>query len=712
MPLATTRDKHTEVIWGIKDFTYRFARPPEGMWLPETAVDSETLQVLAEHGILYTILAPHQANRVRNLNSTTWTDVRGGKIDTSMPYLCRLPNGKTISLFFYDAGIAYEIAFGNLLENGDRFAKRITGTFSQSDNRPHLISVATDGETYGHHHRFADMALAYALHTIESASPAQITVYGEYLSMHPPEYEVEIVENSSWSCTHGVERWRSDCGCHTDHACLITDSESCHPMDFQIGQKLHDTTNWTQKWRVALREAMDWLVQQLKEIYETQSDGVFQSPWLARDEYIEVIQNRKISSIDQFLLRHAVTGEKHIDQVKALQLLEMQRNALLMNTSCGWFFDELSGIETVQVMRYACRAIQLAKEICEIDLEPFYTLILQKAESNIPNSGNGADIYKTYAKTAEVSVSRAAFHYAIMSLFESYPEETQVTTYTIKCNAYKRAEEGNVKVVIGNACFQSDITLRESKLSFAAIYIGNHNFLGGIRTYTTEEEFIAMQNAIWDAFTKSDVLGMILSLNTHFESHSYSLGHLFRDGKRKVIGLILDSTLRDIETEYREIYTRYFSLMKAMKEMDIKPPDVLEYSIQYILNLDIQKNMESDEIDLSLLKLSIEAVINGRYKTENEMLQYVTSNCIMRQMHRILEHPDDTFRIETVNQLFNLINPLSLELNLWDCQNHYYRIGTEKQKEMHTRADTGDENAQKWLTQFSILGTYLGVQIS
>ena len=170
MPLATSRDKRTQVLWGIRDFEHRFGRRPEGMWLPETAVDLESLDIMAAEGILFTVLAPRQASRVRAIGGE-WRDVSGEGIDPKKPYLCRLPSGRTMALFFYDGPISHDLAFGNLLANGELFAKRLVAGFSADAKGPELVHIATDGETYGHHHRFGDMALAYALRYIERERP-------------------------------------------------------------------------------------------------------------------------------------------------------------------------------------------------------------------------------------------------------------------------------------------------------------------------------------------------------------------------------------------------------------------------------------------------------------------------------------------------------------------------------------------------------------
>ncbi|HEX6496813.1 MAG TPA: glycoside hydrolase, partial [Acidobacteriaceae bacterium] len=258
MPLASTRDRETQIVWGIADFEHRYGRKPEGMWLAETAVDLESLDLLARHGIRFTILAPHQCARVRPLSGadapstviakdlTTsadasevavmkarWKETPEASVDTTQPYLVQTSPGHSIAVFFYNGPVSRAIAFDGLLNSGEAFADRLMGGFGEREGAQ-LVHVATDGESYGHHHRHGEMALAYAFQLIEEGD-AKLTNYGQFLANFPPAYEAEIVENSSWSCFHGVERWRSDCGCNGGRP-------GCN-----------------QKWRAPLREALDWL---------------------------------------------------------------------------------------------------------------------------------------------------------------------------------------------------------------------------------------------------------------------------------------------------------------------------------------------------------------------------------------------------------------------------------------------------------------------
>ncbi len=378
-----------------------------------------------------------------------------------------------------------------------------------------------------------------------------------------------------------------------------------------------------------------------------------------------------------------------------------------MFTSCGWFFDEISGIETVQVMMYACRAIQLVREISGVDLETAFIGILKDASSNITASGNGADIFQAYVRTAMVDISRVAFHYAITSLIEQYQKEATIYTYAIRSVANKQEEAGILKLITGHAIFRSDLTNEESALTYAAIHIGDHNFMGGVGPYTTEETFSDMQDDLWNAFQKSDVPGMIISLNQHFESHSYSLWHLFRDGRRKVLYSILKTTLEDVESEYRQIYRRYFSLIKAMKEMHTKPPEALEFPVQYILNHDIRQSLESDEIDLMHLKISVDELVHGGYIPDTRILSYIAGGSIAWQLQKIALDPEDIRRIRNVNAVFSLIKPLSLTLDLLESQNQYFRIRVILSVQMQKDAAGGNKDAKEWISEFEQLGINL-----
>lgn len=370
LPLANRKDKVTEIAWGIQDFEWRFGRKPEGMWLAETAADTATLEILASQGIRYTILSPFQADKTRPDGVREWVDVSGGRIDTRKAYTMKFPSGSEMAVFFYNGEIAKAVAFERLLENGDRFANRLRHGF-RADETPQLVHIATDGETYGHHHKFGEMALAYTLQTLAEDPGARLTVYGEFLEQYPPRHEVQIVDGSSWSCTHGVERWRSNCGCQT-------------------GGDPH----WTQEWRAPLRESLDWLRDALGPKFERAALEFFKDPWEARNHAVVFLLDGSRETEDRFYSRFSSHPLSEDERRVASKLLELQRYALMMFTSCGWFFNDLSGIETIQILRYAARAIELGEELFQTGFEAEFLRRLSRAKSNVPEQGDGAAIYR------------------------------------------------------------------------------------------------------------------------------------------------------------------------------------------------------------------------------------------------------------------------------------------------------------------------------
>ena len=713
MPLANSRDKHTQILWGIRDFEHRFNRKPEGMWLAETAVDTTTLEMLAQAGILFTILSPGQAGRVRKIGETGWTEVSRGTLDTSMPYLCRLPSGRSIALFFYDDILAQEVAFSNLLDNGEVFASRMMQYFTRNQKQSGLLTVASDGETYGHHHRFGDMALSYALWLIEQKHPAQITIFGEYLALFPPTHEVSIIPNTSWSCPHGIERWRRDCGCCTHGAIVRTATTvSQNPPGLQPVPVLPQACEiaWRQSWRTPLRTAMDWLRDTLVPVYVDRMNSYVSDPWQARDDYIGVILDRSPANTTAFFASHALRSLSPDDRVQALKLLEMQRNALLMYTSCGWFFDDISGIESVQVMQYACRAMQLLKEITGLDLEPEFIEILYNAPSNLPEYENGAKVYRNFVKTAVVDLSRVGFHVALSSLVAGSPDKILIRNYTIRTEAYQRLTSGDLRLAMGKVYLHSQITGEENTLAFAVVYLGSHNFLGGARESADDAAFRHMQAELKSAFALSDIPQLILAIERHFGSRSYSLWDLFRDGQRKALYHILESTLLDLESEYRQIYRQHFPLLKVMREMQIPVPKALEDPIWYILNTDIKKALKSSVIDTADLYILVHEMVNGRFAPDTAALEYAATKAILTRMQQIIGSAEDPVIMETVNAIFKTLAPLSLNYDLWECQNLYFRIGCARHATMLERKTCGEDEACRWLLAFEELGTNLGVR--
>ncbi|RJR21674.1 MAG: DUF3536 domain-containing protein [Nitrospiraceae bacterium] len=686
LPLANRRDKYTQIIWGIQDFQKRFQRNPEGMWLPEAAVDKETLEILVNNGIKFTILSPRQAKGLRLEGETkNWHDVSGERIDPSRAYTCTLPSGRSISLFFYDGPTSQEVSFGGLLNNGEVFANRLLCNFDDGRKWPQLVHIATDGETFGHHHRFGDMALSYALHYISSNQLARITNYGEYLEKHPPVHAVDIFENSSWSCIHGVERWRDNCGCNSG---------------------MHH--NWTQAWRGPLREALDWLRDRLISIYQEEAYAYLKNPWDARNDYIDVLFSRSHENIENFLKSHALKDLTRDEQIRVLKLFEMQRNAMLMYTSCGWFFDEVSGIEAVQIIQYALKALQYAEELNGAALEPEFLKYLENVPSNIFK--NAAEPYERYVKSAKTDLLRVAAHYSISSIFEEYPEDITIYCYNAKSEIYKRSEAGKLTMVTGKTRLLSNITWDEIMISFAVVHLGDHNINAGIKEFTGEKDFSLIEGDIKRAFEKGDIPEVVRLLDKHFQGNIYSLWHLFKDEQRKILNEILRLTYEGIEASYRQIYENNYPIMNYYYSLQNRLPRPLLSAAEYTLNTDLKKTF-SHETDVEKLRRIIEEIKRWSINVDATTIGFIASTWTHSVMEKLSEQPEELRLFELVQETLEALAPLCLQLNLWKAQNIFFSIRKKHFAGMKKKAETGDSFSAEWVDAFSKLGYYLHVKI-
>lgn len=688
MPLANRCDRVTQVKWGIRDFQHRFGRNPEGMWLPETAVDLQTLDILAEAGIKFTILAPRQASRVRRIGGRAWKDVSGDRIDPTRAYQVRLPSKRKMALFFYDGPISRAVAFEGLLGNGEQFANRLLSGLSQQRDWPQLMHIATDGESYGHHHHFGEMALAYALEHIEEKQLAKLTNYAEYLEKNPPAHEVEIFENSSWSCVHGVERWKSNCGCNSGgHA------------------------DWNQEWRGRLREALDWLRDTLASKYEEKARAFLKDPWAARNAYIDVILDRSEESLARFFQQHAVRELNEAEKITALKLLEMQRHAMLMYTSCGWFFDELSGIETVQVIQYAGRAIHLANELFEGSVEPGFLEKLALAKSNIPEHRDGALIYEKFVQPALVDLPKLAAHYAISSMFQSYPDQAEIYCYSVDRNDYTIEEAGKMKLAVGRARFTSQITRESSVLSFGVIYLGGHNVAGGVRQFENEQAYSETKKELIDAFSRADSTEVIRLLDKEFGKNIYSLKSLFRDEQTRIVNLILETTLREVEAANRRIYEQHVPLIRFLADAGMPQPRIFHLMGEFAINSQIRKELESENPDMNRIQGLLNEAAIMKVPLDQQMLEFVVKKKAEQAAQDFGSEPADLNRLEELENAVNMASSMPFQVNLWEVQNIYAQNMNGIYSERRARAEQGDEGARAWIEHFNAIADKLHLRV-
>ncbi|MGZ5477303.1 MAG: DUF3536 domain-containing protein [Thermoanaerobaculia bacterium] len=685
LPLANDRDRRTQVRWGIRDFEFRFGRKPEGMWLPETAVDVASLEALAAEGIAFTILEPHQAMRFRAIGAKEWTSTNGA-LDPTMPYRCTLPSGRIINLYFYDGPISRAVAFEQLLARGENLAHRLVNAFSDSRKHVQLVNISTDGETYGHHHRYGDMALAYALHYIEEKKLTKLTNYGEFLEMHPPTHEVEIAENTSWSCTHGVERWRSDCGCNTGGG-----------------------AGWNQRWRGPLREALDWLRDHSVAIFEQEGAKLLRDPWAARDDYIDVILHRSHDSIAALLAKHRLSpaGAPPGSTQRTLELLEMQRNAMLMYTSCGWFFNDVSGIETVQVLQYAARVMQLAERISGPSFENEFLDRISSARSNLAERGTAREIYEREVIPTRVDLGRVAAHYAVASLFDNFDDDADIYCYHVSRRDFEIQKAGRARLAVGSITVRSLVTLEEGQFDFAVLHLGETELTGGVCAARTADEYETVKKELVEEVQPGGIPGLIRLLDTFFSESTLSIRSLFRDEQRRIFNLLCNATLEEAESAFRQLHERYDPLMRFHTRLGIPVPKVLKTAAEFDLNVQLRKLLEQDnpplaEIESRLREASDEMV------SVNETTLMTLQQAIERAAARFFQAPNAIDRLESYDSLVSITRAAQLPVNLRQPQNMYYEMKRSMRPVIAADNEESRE-AQQWLALFDALGEKLSI---
>ena len=656
MPLANENDKITQVKWGIKDFEYRFGRKPEGMWLAETAVDDDTLRVLEENGIKFTVLSPYQALKIRKEGDKEWTDVSWGNIDParSYRYYIKSAPGKFIDLFFYDGAISKSVAFDELLKDGNKFAKRLRDGVSDCRDYPQLVNIATDGESYGHHTKFGDMALAYVLQIKAKEEGFTITNYGEYLDKCRSDYEVDIKQASSWSCFHGVGRWKEDCGCSTGG----------HP-------------GWNQKWRKPLRDALDYLRDELAKLFEAEGPKYFnKNCWEVRNNYIDVILDRSSLSVNKFHKENFLPNLSDEDKVKAMELLEIQRQAQLMYTSCGWFFSEISGIETVQIMKYAARAMQLAAVFTKQDYETRFTEILADAKSNITEYGTGRDIFNNFVKPSIVTTKQVASLWAISSLYQDFEDEEDVYCYSVTRDDYQKVQKGNSNFVVGHIELRSRITLQKSNLMFALMQYSGGDFHCAIKEYSDDFEYNKMKNDLIKTFMLNPLTEIIRALDENFGKDYFTLKDIFIEERRKILQRLLKDKMEKFAQIYQDMYDEGKGSIYHMQTLGLAIPDEFKIAAEYALSRKFNELIADSNgfVEPAVLQQAMD--INLEAKSMGIKLDKQPSNNIfskkIRQNINRLAYSFEIQQADVVLELFEYIEKLELEVDISEAQNIFF----------------------------------------
>lgn len=679
MPLANSRDKLTQIRWGIEDFRFRFKRNPDGMWLPETAVDIETIDLLAEEGINFTLLAPSQAKQIRSKATSSWDSVNENSLDTTRPYKIQLPSGRPFSIFFYDKNVSHQLAFENLLSNGDKFLNSLTAKFSKDTGKVELVHAATDGETYGHHHKFGDMTLAYVLDQMQHHDSCSLTNYAQFLENHTPTSDVEILEHTSWSCAHGIERWRSNCGCHT-------------------GGK----EGWSQAWRKPLRDSLDCLRDQVEGKFEEAIKPLVKDPWAARNDYIHLLLPDK--DFEGFFAKHGNRILKEKERIKILKWLEIQRHAMLMYTSCGWFFNDISGIETEQILRYASFALELYSQLDDSDAESSFLLTLKEAKSNIPKWNDGKYIYEKMVGATRVSVEQIFSCGLFAYLLKKSVEVFSVGTHAVSVTNVEKTSQGGSELIFGSGEVSSKTMLETMPLEFYSIHDGDGAF----------KNFI---------FPPGNGVADVLSL---FRSQGY----------RDTLELLVDKFGAPVYPK-REIFHSYFDKLadELGQSFWLENNELRSKLTESRKSLVLLHNKLDTPLPLNALSLSkvflleqwteILDSINPSIDQIGQMLSFADGISMdslefsavyehrMRQLIAAIKKAPQNFEaLDKLNAILRLLDSVPMKVNLWKTQNEVFDVFQSHWQEMQLRKKAGEKEAEQWLDKMNTTLRYLNISVS
>jgi alpha-amylase/alpha-mannosidase (GH57 family) len=563
LPLSSPRDRKTQIRWGIEDFRFHFGRAPEAMWIPETACNDATLGALIDAGMKFAILAPGQAARIRPIGAEDWIDVEGVRVDPRFPYRYshRDGSGRSMVLFFYDGALARAIAFEGALASSQGLVDR----FTHAGGGPgRLIHAATDGESYGHHYRFGDRCLSYALTTEAPERGFRMTNYGEFLSENPPTMEVEISpgpdgEGTSWSCAHGVRRWRADCGC-------------------QSGAK----ERWDQAWRAPLRSALNLLRDRAAEQFEAAARDFLADPWEVRDAYIAKVVDPTLSG-RAFLTPFQRRKLGDAEVTRSLKLLEMQRNAMLMFTSCGWFFADISGIEAVQVMKYAARVLDgLGSLGLEVPEKPFLE-VLAEAQSNVRSQGTGADVFRKQSDHCRVSQERLAAHLSFERLVDHQPDTGEEAGHRYQFALARREQEGRMKLATSIVRLESLATGESTSFAAGAVHLGGVDFYSVVRPGVAPEEFAPAVEKVWAKFYSGSLPSFLRSLSEEFGPDEFGLSDVLPDGRSRVFEIVFGDIVKSLKEQYSRLYDDNRRVIEMLRKGGFELPEALKTAAEFAL---------------------------------------------------------------------------------------------------------------------------------
>ena len=658
MPLANDDDKRTQIEWGIKDFEHRFGRKAEGIWLAETAINQRTVEILMEYNIKFIILSPHQADKIRAFNSSSWIDVSSGLIDTRVPYRIFQKDGKGknnpdqyLDVFFYNAGLSSAVGFEHLLRDSVRFADSIQAAFDAWSSQPQAVFIATDGESYGHHEKNADMCFSSFVSREIHHRDFEITNLGHYLEMNPPQFEVILKsgpngEGTAWSCAHGVGRWSRDCGC-SDGGLF----------------------GWNQKWRTPFREAMNYLRDECNKVYQDFLGPYCKDLKRMRNDYITVMLNPQ--QRDAFLKKHIKYRKKLDDPSMVFKLLDAQHFCQLIFTSCAWFFADISRLEPVQNLKYAARAIEILKTFTSREIGSNFIAILQKANSNVHEVPTGKDVYEKYVMPSVCHPEMIIGNFAIESFIYQEVKERKIFFYTIDPVLHEKKEDDSTPVFKGMVKLTNDITGYVDSFIYY-LFVPSYR---EIRCYILNSD-----ESIEFNISPVDTLEDTISSLAHH--HFYTIKDLIGYNREHLIQLAMKEEMQRLKRTFNEIYRKNIDLLETLKQYDLDLPNVLKEICSYALTHTIHKDIKRlnkkhynkrSYSDYTVIKDLFLYAQHLGLKINPTMLEEDINQVIISKMQGLRQKLNKDVALSIVDFL-SMGEELGLHLNQFKMQNIIYQL--------------------------------------
>lgn len=669
LPLCNERDRRTQIRWGLADFRRRYQREAESLWLPETACDDATLEALIEAGLRYVILSPYQAEAVRPSGSKEWQNVSDGRIDTTVPYkyLHRDGSGRSVAVFFYNGQIARGIAFEGLLAS----SHGLLGACARAaGGGARIVSVATDGESYGHHFRFGDRCIAYALEVEAERQGLRVTNYGEFLDDDEPTHEVRIKagldgEGTAWSCAHGLGRWMRDCGCN-----------------------VAAPGGWNQRWRTPLRAAFDLLRDDLAPKFEEECGKLLRDPWLARDEYVELLTPGGSKHHEEFLLRHAARVLSDEERVRSLTLLEAQRAAMTMYTSCGWFFNDISGLEAVQTLRYAGRVVETMEALGLAPPIAAFLETLAEAKSNQLERPTGADIYLRTIAQSRVTPQRVAAHVAICNLIEPEEHESECESagYSYRKLDFRKQRHGRVTLETVRLALEEAATGRRHEFALAAMHFGEIDYYCALRPFRSLQEFEETAAKLWSHLRTASLPVLLRVAQSEFGPEEFGLEALLPQGQGHLSRNVFGKLVARFMEEYEHLYEGNRRVIERLQEIGFQPPRELRLAAELTVGLRLEREIRGQRRGAGDYSAATEIARDAArygYRIDRTSVTRVFEETVTEAARLVVTRPDAE-NISSARALIELGRELGLEANLERGQEIIYeaaRAGTPLSEE-------------------------------